>query len=233
MSSKFAVLWVFQQVRTNGIPLPEGQRPTLSFKGKKHMICVAGVSPVRVIKRPVGDFDKLRVVTITGETGKTPYPVAEAISQLNRLSEKNGITQGAKQFLDRAVEDSGEDLDEAQFNNEEEITVEEDPILGVARIVTPVTTPISNPKPRRSVRANPPGHTNPPGRTNPPGEPRGPSKIGQAIEYMLAEIAATPGEVKQLAWRKALFTRTAEKFGISVMTCSIQFSKKIRKGLSI
>jgi len=212
----FAVLWVYQQVKSHGVPVEAGQKPSLCFKGRKHMICVVAGHPVRVIKRPASDFPKLRKVMYTQENGtKAEYPISKAVETFTGIGERSGITRGAQELLARAIGIADPNLDEDSFKDEEEVAGTEDPLLeGPSEPAAP------------KVKA-------PPREKKEPSSPRGPSKIGQALEFMTAEIQASNGAAKQLPWRKALFERTAEKFGISVMTCSIQYGKKIKPALGI
>ena len=119
-----AVRWVFQATSARGIAMEAGQKPTLCFKGRRHMLCVAAGHPVRVLKRPAADFDKLRQV-MKGESEF--YPVALAVEQFRSIAKKNGITMGASRLLEYAeqsLRNPGltEPYNEDEFDNEEELT---------------------------------------------------------------------------------------------------------------
>jgi hypothetical protein len=113
-----AVLWVYQEVRDKkGVPLESGQKPSLCFRGQKHMLCIAAGHPVRVLKRSAKDFDKLRRVTQNGEE----YPVEKAIQSLSEIAGRNGVTEQAKRLLELDMSDTAfefEDyVDEEQVSN--------------------------------------------------------------------------------------------------------------------
>ncbi len=115
------LLWVYQSFRKGlQAPVEGGQRPTLCFKGHTNMLGLSVGYPVRVIKRPVRDFDTLRIV-MNGT--KEPYKIEHAVEKLRVIATRNGITQGASKLLDRALLAAAE-IDEEQFNDEEELIVE-------------------------------------------------------------------------------------------------------------
>lgn len=113
-----AMRWVYQQVKDKyGTPLEAGQKPSLCFKGRKNMLCVAAGHPVRVFKRPARDFDACRQVSMSsgGE-----YPIERAVLQFQQIAQRNGITEGARKLLQRAAE-MADDINEDDFNDEEEL----------------------------------------------------------------------------------------------------------------
>ncbi len=58
---KSGVKWVYQMVRRpGGQKMEAGQKPSLCFRGRTHMLCVSVGHPVRILKRPVRDFDLCR-----------------------------------------------------------------------------------------------------------------------------------------------------------------------------
>lgn len=118
---QIGVKWVYQNVKDKmGRPQEAGQRPTLCFRGQEYMLGISIGYPVRVIKRPVKDFDVLR--TVTNGASKEEYPVQAAVDRLRDIAKRNGITIGASKLLDRALQESARLDDEDQFENEEELT---------------------------------------------------------------------------------------------------------------
>jgi len=114
-----AVKWVYQMVKRPGQRAMEaGQKPSLCFRGREYMLCVSVGYPVRVLKRPVADFDACRTVTMQGKE----YAVKDAVARLREIAERNGITVGASKLLDRVLQ-GATTLEEDQFNDEEELQV--------------------------------------------------------------------------------------------------------------
>ena len=117
------VKWVYQANATHiGSHVQAGQKPSLCVKLKKQMLCVAAGYPVRVVVRPVEDFDAYRTVMQDG----LPYSVPAAVERLERLGQTNGITVGASRLLEAVKQwmtdpDSLGRIDECEFNNEEEM----------------------------------------------------------------------------------------------------------------
>lgn len=123
-TQQIVVKWVYQQVKDKrGHALEAGQKPTICFSGRKYMLCLAMAYPIRVFKRPQGDFDRGRLVLQQGRE----YPVARAVEQFEGAVEKHGITMGARALLDRAAAVArGEEvaeLREEDFQNEEDEAV--------------------------------------------------------------------------------------------------------------
>jgi hypothetical protein len=119
MNTSFRVLWVYQTTQHGAMKKYEaGQKPSLCFKGRKHMLCVAAGHPVRVLVREAKDFDRLRVVM----RDKAPYAPLDAAKKFDEIGRRCGITVAARKILDRVKHDlSGtDDLDEDQFTNEED-----------------------------------------------------------------------------------------------------------------
>lgn len=140
-SPNFSVRWVYQQVRVKkhgNLMMDAGQKPCLCFRGRKHALCIAAGYPVRILKRPVEQFDKYRLVMQTpaladgkpvpiGEPipGQVEYGVEQAVSVMQGLAKKNGITVGAQKLLDRAaLQQNG--INEDDYEDEEE-TMSENP----------------------------------------------------------------------------------------------------------
>lgn len=120
---KVRMLYVYQSVKDkSGRPGEAGQRPTLCFKGRVHMLGVSVGYPVRVIKRPVRDFDVLRACPNlrVGHEGEE-YSVQEAVEKLRAIAERNGITLGASKLLDHALKAASVEIDEDEYENEEEL----------------------------------------------------------------------------------------------------------------
>lgn len=116
---EIAVRWVYQAVKDkHGITLEAGQKPALCFKGRKFMLCVTAGHPVRVLKRPVEDLDKCRMVIYEGGE----YSIARAVEQFALLGERNGMTEKARQLLARATS-MVDDFDETEYNDEEDMTM--------------------------------------------------------------------------------------------------------------
>ncbi len=115
-----ATKWVYQQVRSRGVTLEAGQKPALCFRGRKFMFAVAAGHPVRVLKRPVADFDRARFVMHNGEE----YSIGAAIKSLREVASRNGITAAAEQLLQRAEDVRAGDLDEDTIDDEEDVAME-------------------------------------------------------------------------------------------------------------
>lgn len=134
-----AVKWVYQAVKgPHGTKMEAGQKPSLCFRGREYMLCVAAAHPVRVFKRPVRDFDVLRTVTVQVrqfDKGGQPvlddkgqqvvvahdYEVKDAVQRLRDIASRNGITIGASRLLDRALQEAAE-VKEDEYEDEEELT---------------------------------------------------------------------------------------------------------------
>jgi hypothetical protein len=114
---KIGVKWIYQQVTAHGASLEAGQKPTLCFAGNKHMLCVAAGHPVRVLKRPLKDFEDCRDVY----KGNSLYPVIDAAKKLAEIGARNGITNGAVKLIERALAKDVRDIDETEFQDEEHI----------------------------------------------------------------------------------------------------------------
>jgi hypothetical protein len=111
-----AVKWIFQHVRLRSGPIEAGQKPSLCFKGRKHMLCVSAGHPVRVLKRDAADFDHMRQVL----QGDKPYTVEDAVRRLREIAQRNGITVAAEKLLSRALLSAPDVDDEEEFNDEED-----------------------------------------------------------------------------------------------------------------
>jgi len=87
------------------------------------MLGVSVGYPVRVITRPVRDFDVLRRCPNlhVGHAGEE-YPVEEAIKMYHAYAQTHGITLGASRLLARALTPHADLRDEDKFENEEELT---------------------------------------------------------------------------------------------------------------
>lgn len=120
-AARFRVLWVYQTVKVHGKRIEAGQKPSLCFRGRKHMFCVAAGHPVRVLKRDATDFDRLRLVQKSGEE----YPIDDAVKQFRKIAGRHGITVSAEAVLQRAENNTlqiNESLEESLTNEEEEFT---------------------------------------------------------------------------------------------------------------
>lgn len=118
---EMGVKWVYQSVQgPAGVKIEAGQKPSLCFKGREYMLCVAAAHPVRVFKRPVRDFITLRTVTCGDGSLYSPKRAAE---KLQEVAARCGITVGAQKLLQRALGDQVE-VDESQFNDEELLIME-------------------------------------------------------------------------------------------------------------
>lgn len=117
-----AVKWVYQSVRMpNGGRVEAGQKPALCFKGHKHMLCVSAGFPVRALKRPVADYDKMRDVVHDGAN----YTVERAVKKLKEIARRNGVTKAAKRLLERALLAKAlTEAEEQQLEDEEDSFIE-------------------------------------------------------------------------------------------------------------
>lgn len=233
---KFEVRWVYQPVTRHGQHIDAGQKPALCFRGRKHALCIAAGYPVRVLKRPVAEYLKYRLVMNTPPfngpvvkgaepPGQTPYPVLEAVATLQLLARTHGITAGAAQLLERAATETNS-IDEDQFNDEEEIAMANETNAAEVTNATPETPAkektvskrkTSNKAPRKAKTSTGKGKTQ-----------KGPSRISQAVEYMRAEVKKAGGQKNlERGWRKELFERAAKKFNLAPVTCSIQYNKQV------
>lgn len=116
---EIAIKWIYQQVTHNGVPLEAGQKPSLCFLGRKHMLCVVVAHPVRVLKRKASDWLTYRPV-VNGSPER-PYTIPEAVKRLREIAGRCGITEGARKLLDRAEAEAEFDADADEFRDEEQI----------------------------------------------------------------------------------------------------------------
>lgn len=249
-----AVKWVYRSVTgPQGQPLEAGQKPALCFRGRKYMLAVATEYPIRVLKRPVRDFDALRPVT---RANGTQYTVEDAVAVLRSKIASHGITRGALTLLDRAAT-QGAEVDDESFNDEEQLMIETETVkVDEGGVPVPADTTQAPVAPTEEVKAKrkrvaktkaAEADTAPAPKAakkkatavkktakeaKPKGEGRAPSKISQMVEWMCGEIKKQGGVDKlERGWLKnTLFPKAAEKFGLSVITASIQYGKQIRNG---
>ena len=120
-TSKFKVLWIYQKMGLGKGQIEAGQLPSLCFKGRKKMLCVAAGNPVRIVVRDAVDFDKMREVWREGK----PYAVQDAIKTFDGIAGRCGITKAADKLLGKA-RTLQEIEDEDAFENEEETAMTED-----------------------------------------------------------------------------------------------------------
>ncbi len=240
MSTKFKVLWVYQQIvnQGHGRTIEGGQMPSLCFKGRTNMYCVSAGHPVRVIKRPAADFDKLREVM--HKAG--PYPVARAVETFKGVAKRCGITLGAQAIIDRAEAgtDIAEELEESLTNEEETAVTNETPpdaVPGTETETDPSTkqkeTTVKKlikkgakaPKAAKTKKAKAPKAA----KTKAPKVDKGPSRISRAVEYMKAEVKKAGGHAKtDRAFRADLYERAAKKFDLKKVTCGIQYGRQVK-----
>lgn len=97
------------------------EKPALCLRGRKHTHCVVIDYPVRVLKKPLRDFDTCRDTMLNGSI----YPVKLMISRLREIAKRNGITVGATRVLETALsqnqldEEATEEIEmEGEINNE-------------------------------------------------------------------------------------------------------------------
>lgn len=109
-----AVLWIYQEVKHHGIPIEAGQKPALCLRGRKHALCLIASYPVRVLKRPVKEFDRARRVIHRGEE----YSILRALDQFSEIGSRNGMTERARRLLAKIRERA--EVDEGEFEDEEE-----------------------------------------------------------------------------------------------------------------
>jgi hypothetical protein len=232
---QWGVKWIYQQVQApHGAKLEAGQKPSLCFKGREWMLCVIAAHPVRLVKRPAKDFDKVRDVVHNGKE----YGVLEAASKFKEIADRNGITIGASKLLDRAMQEATV-VDEDQFNDEEELktmqeSVIKDPENGTTTVAAETETKEqvdmsskkkSAPKGKKAAKAEVAK------KATAPKKNKGPSKISQAVEFMAAEVKKAGGQAKlERGFRKELFEKAAKKFDLSPITCSIQYNKQVLNG---
>jgi len=119
-----AVKWVFQAVSVHGRPVEAGQKPCLCFKGRKYMLAIGAAYPLRVFKRPVTDFTRLRDVR---RADGSVHAVSDAARTLRGMVKAHGITQGAERLLAYAEEvTAGAQapvVDDESFNDEENLVM--------------------------------------------------------------------------------------------------------------
>lgn len=241
VKNSFKVLWVYQMVSVgSGAKIEGGQQPSLCFKGRKHMFCVAAGHPVRVIKRDVRDFDKLREVVYHDG----PYPLARAIEQFKGIAKRCGITAGADAVLKRAEANSDVSELEDSLTNEEESAMIETPPEAVPgsetddkeTSITKETTvkklikKNAKTKAPKAAKAKAKAKNGKAKAAKAPKVPKGPSRISRAVEYMKEEVKKAGGQSKlERGWRKELFARAAKKFDLNPTTCGIQYNKQVLK----
>lgn len=253
---EMGVRWVYQAVRgPSKMKVEAGQKPSLCFKGREHMLCVAAAHPVRVFKRPVRDFLVLRRVT---RADGSEYTVLDAAHQLQEIGRRNGITIGAAKLLECALND-GVQIDESRFNDEEEMTTmetvpSEGTTEGAPAAVPEETsneageqkdTPVRKAKPAKA-KAKPartketkaketkaaPKKTATKKADKPKkaaAGPKGPSRISQAVDWMRAYIKKKGGQDKLARGDlKDMYAEGAKMFDLSTITMSIQYNKQVR-----
>lgn len=261
-----AVKWIYRSVKgPGGRPMDAGVKPALCFRGRKYMLCVVTEYPIRVIKRPVKDYDTGRDVV---RAGGAPHSVEDALATLRGKAVSHGITVGAQTLLDRAQQ--GTELDEEQFNDEEQLMIENEtvrmdatgkPIPADTTSAAVATDEGTQPKPKRKAVTKPPKEpktteSSPPkaaatakakttkttkaaktAKTAAPEKKakggakteRGPSRISQMVEWMRGEVKKQGGQDNlERGYLKGMFAKAAEKFGLSVITASIQYGKQVR-----
>jgi hypothetical protein len=235
-TEQFKVLRVYQQIKgKDGLTLEGGQQVALCFKGRKHMVCISAGHPIRVLKRDVRDFDKLREVLHEGKA----YPVARAVETYTEMATRTGITAGAQKILDRAAGAVAAQLDEDEFDNEEELTMSRNenpapvPASDGEAAATDESTnteenaTVSAKKKSAKKAAKPKAAAK---KAAGPKKDKGPSRISQAVEFMKAEVKKEGGQKNlERGWRKELFERTAKKFGLKASTCGIQYNRNVLK----
>lgn len=120
---KTRVLWVYQSVRLpDGGKIEAGQKPSVCIAGRTRMLAVAAGHPVRVLVRPIADFDALRPVF----HGKAEHGVLEAVRTMRGIGRRCGITKAAKTLLGRIEDDATAEKATAEIEDEEEFENEED-----------------------------------------------------------------------------------------------------------
>lgn len=237
-SASIGVKWVYQTENLHGRPVEAGQKPSLCFRGREYMLCVAVGPPVRVLKRPVADFDVLRPVML--DEGE--YPVSKAIETLQEIASRTGITLGASRLLDRAVERASIESDEDQFNNEEDQEEEmrnEKPAeevtadSGESETQTEAATSAQETtvkKTTKSKKAKTPAKAvaKVKAKTKRSNGADGPSACTQACDFMRSEVKKEGGAKSlERGFLKELFEKTGKKFGLKASTCGIQYNRNV------
>jgi hypothetical protein len=254
-----AVKWIYQIVRDNhGIPLEAGQKPALCLQGRKHMLCVAAGHPVRVLKRKAADFDAARSV-IHKDGGYSIDRAVEQLTDIGKRNgitkgaaallqrardEQSRLTINEDEF------DNEEDIVSTRTTekvaNEVAQTIDTNDNSGDTSegVDTPTTTSeetatmaTTKKGARKSGKAKTKAAAKPvkaktkaAAKSNGGGKKRG-GLIAKAVPYMREEIKKLGGaKALERGDLKALFERTAEKFGMSPITCSIQYNRQIRNG---
>ena len=93
------------------------EKPALCFRGHKHAHCVVIDFPVKVLTRPVRDFDVLQRTQYHGK----PYPVERMAQHLRDAARHNGITEAAKRLLATVADGRATfPIDEASLHTHEE-----------------------------------------------------------------------------------------------------------------
>lgn len=251
MSPPFGMKWVHQNLhkdRHGNVITESGQRPSLCFRGRKWAICVVTGYPVRVLKRPVEDYDRFRDVKIPvsgpvepgkGMVDALIYPIEDAVTQLRGIGAKNGITQGASKLLDKALAyalstGKEDDIDEDDYEDEENVTME-DPnpteTEATAASAAEGEKTVATKKGRKAKSKPAKAAKGKAKASKAPKAPKGPSRISRAVAYMKDEVKKEGGQRKlERGFRKDLFERTAKKFDLSPATCSIQYNKQVLNG---
>jgi hypothetical protein len=215
------------------------------------MLCVSVGHPVRILKRPVRDFDLCRTVLHNGQE----YAVKDAVEKLREIAARNGITVGASKLLDRALE-GATTIDEEQFNDEEDSMTNETekPVDADVEVGDNSVPPSSDTKdqptngdttvtktakkaPRKAAAKKTPAAKAPKAakaakvKASKEQKVRPPSAISKAVAYMREQIEKKGG-AKELerGYLKELFAKTAEKYGLKASTCGIQYGRQIKNG---
>jgi hypothetical protein len=208
------------------------------------MLCVSVGHPVRILKRPVRDFDLCRTVLHNGQE----YAVKDAVEKLREIAARNGITVGASKLLDRALE-GATTIDEEQFNDEEdsmtnetEKPVDADVEVGDNSVPpssdtkdqptngdTTMTKKTAKKAPRKAAAKKTPKAAKT--KASKEVKVRPPSAISKAVAYMREQIEKKGGaEELERGYLKELFAKAAEKYGLKASTCGIQYGRQIKNG---
>lgn len=221
MSNEFKVLYVHQE-RT------QLQKPALCLKGRKYMLCVMADYPVHLVKRPVELFGKCRTVPYRDGI----YPIPQAVEQFMQIGARNGITKAAQTVLERAKANGVDTthIDEDAIDDEESLTMKSETETGTPA-TDETTTDSTNTNQETKVtakktktKAKKPAAKKLAGAK----KDKGPSRISKAVEFMKEEVKKEGGQKSlERGWRKELFERTAKKFDLSPITCSIQWQRQV------
>jgi hypothetical protein len=235
-----------------------GQKPALCFKGRKHMVCVIVGYPVRVVKRPAADFtsSKCKPPLYKGEAYPVARAVRvmSAIAARNGITK--GAQLILDRAAGEATADLDEDLfeneEETTMTKTQENPNPVDGEEGEAAGSEASETGASEPEPVKPARTRKPKKeaaaattetatateetanvaakkTTKAKKAKAAKTPKGPSRISQAVEFMREDIKKGGGmKALERGDRKALFEKAAKKFGLSTITCSIQYNKQVR-----